>query len=291
MMVSSASPSTTSTLGASASPSPARHSTMCFVFAAGRLSASTTRSLPATWRAASAARRAAWHGTTDEQEVLVRPHGDDLEVPGRHPLRSVAAGHALALEDATREGAVADRAPVPEVLVRPVRAREARELVPLHDACGAPALGDAGDMHHLARLEHVTDADLGADRGRLFAREPELAQHREGAGTRLLELALHGLRQPPRLGTAEAELGGRVAVALGLASGDHRARARLDDGDRHEDALGGIHLRHAELPSDETWERHGYCSLISTSTPAARSSLPSASMVCCVGSRMSSSRL
>src|SRR5712692_1012125 len=34
-----------------------------------------------------------------------------------------------------------------------------------------------------------------------------------------------------------------------------------------------------------------YWSLISTSTPAARSSLPRASIVCCVGSRMSSSRL
>src|SRR4029450_755582 len=34
-----------------------------------------------------------------------------------------------------------------------------------------------------------------------------------------------------------------------------------------------------------------YWSLISTSTPAARSSLPSASIVCCVGSRMSSRRL
>src|SRR5207245_8515691 len=121
--------------------------------------------------------------------------------------------------------------------------------------------GDAGDVHHLARLEHVADADLGTDRGRLFAREPELAQHGEGAGTRLLELALHGLRQPPRLGSAEAELRGCVAVALGLAGGDHRTRARLEDGDRPEDALGRIHLRHAELPSQRPWERYRYRTL------------------------------
>ena len=63
--------------------------------------------------------------------------------------------------------------------------------------------------------------------------------------------ALKRLRQALRLGGREADLGGRVALALGPAGGDHGARSGLDDGHRHEHPLGGVDLRHAELSSDE----------------------------------------
>src|SRR5262249_13132752 len=117
-----------------------------------------------------------------EEEIVVGAHGDDLEVAGRHALIAVTTRHALALADASRGRAGADRATVSEVFVRPVRPGEAAEAVTLHDARRPAPLADAGDMHALARPEHVADADLAPDGGRLPVREAELAENREGAG-------------------------------------------------------------------------------------------------------------
>src|SRR5581483_3021358 len=196
-------------------------------------------------------------GAAHEEQMLLGADGDDLEVPRRDPLRAPAPGHPLALEDAAREGAVADRAAVPEVLVRAVGPGEARELVPLHHARGPAALRHAGHVHPLARLEHVTDDHLAADRGRLAAvREAELPQDREGRRAGLLELALHRLGEPRRLDRPEAELRRGVALALGAAGRDDGTRTGLDDGDRNEDAGRRVDLRHPELPSDDAVERH-----------------------------------
>src|SRR5207244_12610884 len=122
---------------------------------------------------------------------------------------------------------------------------------------------------------HPTHTPFPTRRSSDLPEQPELPEHREGTRPRLLELTLHRLLQPARLRSAEPELRGGVPVALALAGGNHRAWSGLDDGDRHEHALRSVDLRHAELASDQTGERHGYWSLISTSTPAARSSLPS----------------
>src|SRR5204863_5738432 len=75
------------------------------------------------------------------------------------------------------------------------------------------------------------------------------------------------------------------------------ARPGLDDGDGDRPPVLGVDLGHADLLADDSLDRHGYfvCSLpkalISTSTPAGRSSFMSASTVWGVGSKMSSSRL
>src|SRR5262249_1765618 len=201
---------------------------------------------------------------------------------------AVPPGHPLALEAAPGERRVADRPAVPEVLVGSVRARKPGEQVALHHARRPATLAHAGDVDALARLEDVADLDLAPDRRRLAPGERELPQDRERARARLPELAGEGLRQPLRLGRPEPHLRRGVAVALGSPGGDDRARAGLDHGDRHEHALRAVDLRHAELPSDEALDYHW--SLISTSTPAARSSLPSASLVCWVGSRIAGSR-
>ena len=70
------------------------------------------------------------------------------------------------------------------------------------------------------------------------------------------------------------------------------ARATTRDG---ANAAGGVgHLGHPDFFSNhpnQCLSIGPYSSLISTSTPAARSSLPSASIVCWVGSRTSSRRL
>ena len=66
-----------------------------------------------------------------------------------------AAGHAQALEDAARGGAGADGAGLAVVAVRAVGGAHAGEAVALHDAREALALGGAGDVDQLARLEDV----------------------------------------------------------------------------------------------------------------------------------------
>src|SRR5262245_14713407 len=82
----------------------------------------------------------------EEDEVLVRANFDHLEVGDRHALVAHAPRHALALEDATRKRAVTDGAAVPEVLVRPVRAGEAAEVMALHHAGSTLTLADAGHI-------------------------------------------------------------------------------------------------------------------------------------------------
>src|SRR3989442_264336 len=178
------------------------------------------------------------HGAAHEEEMIVRAHRDHLQVAGRHALGPVAAGHPLALEHAAGEGAVPDRAAVPEVFVRAVRAGEAGEEVPLHDPRRAAALADPRDRHPLAPLEDIAHLDLAPHRGRLAVGQAELAQHGEGAGPRLGEVAGERLRQALRLGRREADLGGRLGLALRPAGGGHRGRARPDDRPRHEDPPG-----------------------------------------------------
>src|SRR6185503_15514416 len=101
----------------------------------------------------------------NEEQVLVRAHGDDLDVGRRHALGPIPARHALAFENATRIRAVADRAAVPEVLVRAVRRRKPAETVALHHAGRAATLADAGDLDALAGTEHVGHRECRADGG------------------------------------------------------------------------------------------------------------------------------
>src|SRR4029078_2489786 len=111
----------------------------------------------------------------------------------------------------------------------------------------------------------------------------------------LLVVTGDGLRHLRRLGFDQAELHGLVAVGLcGLALHDH-AWTGLQHRRRLDGPVLGEQLRHADFSADDSGD-HGYfpCSfpnaLISTSTPAGRSSFISASTVCGVGSKMSMSR-
>src|SRR5262249_42478934 len=155
------------------------------------------------------------HRPADEQEVLLRPDRNDLEVARRHAVGAVAASHPLALEDAPRVRPVADRSAVAEVLVGPVRAGEPGEEVALHHTRRPATLAHAGDVHALAWLEDVADLDLAPDRRRLVPGEGELAQDGERPGARLPELAGDRLRQPLRLGGPAPHLRRRVAFPGG----------------------------------------------------------------------------
>src|SRR5207245_11541820 len=85
--------------------------------------------------------------------LLPPPTRDPLAVADGAPFGAVAASHSLTLEHPTGVRAVADRSAVPEVLVGPVRAGEAREVVSLHDARGTVALAHATHVDALARAE------------------------------------------------------------------------------------------------------------------------------------------
>src|SRR5581483_3579513 len=72
------------------------------------------------------------------------------------------------------------------------------------------------------------------------------------------------------------------------------AWAGLDDCHRSDRAIRREQLRHANFLADDSVNHFSYCfpnALISTSTPAGRSSFIRASTVCGVGSRMSIRRL
>src|SRR5512143_2089854 len=149
-----------------------------------------------------------------QHQVLGGTDRDDLDVLRRHAVGAVVTGHALVLEHAAREGAIADRAAVAEVLVRAVAGGKAAEAVPLDDAGVAASLGDAGHVDLVALLEQRLDGDLvagGQRRGALV--EAELAQHLEYALAGLHAVLARRLGGALRLLVTEADLDGRIAVA------------------------------------------------------------------------------
>src|SRR6185437_14028783 len=164
------------------------------------------------------------------------PLGDAL---GAH-----LAGHARALVDVRRRRRGADRARGADV-VRAVRHRPPREAVALDRAGEALAAGDTRHLRLVALLERL-DRDRVAGVPALGVAELDQRAVRgdpgrlQVAGARPGELLL--------LDRAERELHGGVAVGLGRAHGDDRARARLDHRDRRDlPRLGVEQLGHAEL--------------------------------------------
>src|SRR5262249_58417957 len=97
-----------------------------------------------------------------EEQVVLGVDPDEPEVPGGHGLVAVAPGHAdaaLGPAAAAVGGVGGDAAPLPVALLDAVAAAQALEVVPLHHAGGAAALGLAGDVHGLDLLEDLLDAE------------------------------------------------------------------------------------------------------------------------------------
>src|SRR6185503_1104403 len=222
------------------------------------------------------------NGAPDEQEVALGVHLDHGE-----PQLGVALGahvprHPLALDDAGRIGAGADGARLAVARVA-VGRRTAAEAVAVDDALEAAALGGTGDLDPLAGGEDV-DLDLGTRRRRLAAEAEDPKHLRRRVEPRLLGVAQLRLGGPLRAARPEAELHSAVAHL------HHAAGARLDHRHRHRGAVFREHPGHPELAADQS-SRHRYSTLISTSTPAGRSSFVSASIVCGRESLMSRRRL
>src|SRR5690349_20502080 len=106
-------------------------------------------------------------GAPDEQEVPLGVHLDHGEAQLRVARGTHVAGHPLALDDARRVGARADRAGLPMARVA-VRGGATAEAVAVDYALKASALRGAGDLDPLAGRENV-HLDLGAGRGCLAA--------------------------------------------------------------------------------------------------------------------------
>src|SRR5207302_5763432 len=109
-----------------------------------------------------------------------------------------------------------------------------------------------------------------------LSRDGETLQHpRRGLQAGLLHVTRQRLRGPRRLLRPEAELD------LRLAHLHHRARTRLDDRYGHVRAFRVEHAGHAQLATNQSShsEPLAYRTLISTPTPAGKSSLVSPSTV------------
>src|SRR5262249_4898127 len=140
----------------------------------------------------------------------------DLEVFDGAALHAHVAGHALALEHATRGLALADGAGRTVRHGHAVRGRQTAEVVTLHGAREALARGGAGDVHDLADGEQV-DLELAAS-GQVRALavgEAELDQGLAGGDLDLGVVAREGLADVGSLAGAEGDLQRTIAVVLG----------------------------------------------------------------------------
>ena len=239
--------------------------------------------------------RPAWHRALEHEQVVLGVHAQDFHVAHGHAIGAHVTAHPHALHDTRRirRGANRSRSAMEH---RSVRRASASEVVPLDDALEALAAAGANDVdafavgedrhvHLIARLHRIAS-------GRLL----HLAHDARGRHTGLLEVSLRGLVLFRRPSFDEPDLHGLVAVALRRLHLRDDTRASLEHGRRMHGAVGVEQLRHPDFLAEESCD-HGYfpCSLpnalISTSTPAGRSSFISASTVCGVGSKMSMSRL
>src|SRR5215472_605251 len=237
------------------------------------------------------------HRALDQDEAALDVGLHHLEIERGDPLVAELAGHLLVLEHLAGVLAVAGRA---ERAVRhrhAVRRAQAAEIPPLHRAGETLADRGAGHVDELADHE-VVRRDLGADRDQRVVAHAKLGELALGLDLGDGEVAALGLRHVVDLAGAGAELERDVAVLLLGAMTEHLALGEAQHRDGHMLAGLGEDPRHPQLLCDHSRTHRNFpwlaaCpqSLISTSTPAARSSFISASTVCGVGSTMSSRRL
>src|SRR5262245_5808829 len=247
----------------------------------------------------------AGNGAFDEDQAGLDIGRAHAQVQRGDAVDAHVAGHLLVLEGLAGVLTAAGRTD------RAVRDRHAvgraqtAEIPALHAAGKTLADRGAGDVDELARHE-VIGLDLRADRDQAVLRDAEFRELALGLDLGRGELAALGLRHVDGLAGAGAKLQRNVTVLLGRAVAQHLAVTQLQHG--HRDMFAGLRKdpRHPDLLCDHSGaHRRASCSfcplareldpktqsLISTSTPAARSSFIRASTVCGVGSTMSSRRL
>src|SRR5712691_6463153 len=234
----------------------------------------------------------------DQNEAALDVGLHHLEIERGDAIDAHMAGHLLVLEGLARVLPAAGRADRAVRDRHAVRSAQTTEIPALHAAGKAFADRGAGDVDELADDEMVS-GDLGADRDQAVLLDPELGELALGLDLGDRKMPAVGLGHVLRLATAGAELQRHVAVPALGAVGDDLAIGEAQDRHRHVLAAVREDAGHPDLLCDHpgTHVRGPRLlvlpaqSLISTSTPAARSSFISASTVCGVGSTISSRRL
>ena len=168
------------------------------------------------------------------------------------------AGHLHALEDPGRRGALADRARSAVALVVAVRGALALEVVALHGAGEALALGHGGHVDPLAGLEQV-GGELLADRVVADVVEAELDELHAGIDAGLVVVARDRLGQLAGVALAVGDLQCAVAVVLGRLHLHDANRLDAQHRDRDDVVVVVPDLCHADLFADECLFRHGGC--------------------------------
>ena len=142
-----------------------------------------------------------------------------------------------------------------------------------------PARDDADHIHMLTGNEMI-GRDLRAHIDEAGFGHPELGQTCLGLHVRLAEMAAQRLRHVLGLRLAGTKLNSGVAVLLNRALGNDLTAVDLDHGHGHMPTGVIKHPRHSHFLTYKTGTHYSYpCSLISTSTPAAKSSFIKASTV------------
>src|SRR6516164_6846989 len=236
----------------------------------------------------------AGHGAFDQDQSARDVGLPHFQIERRDAIDAEMAGHFFILEGLTGILAAAGRT------MRAVRDRNAvagaepGEIPALHRAGPALAGGGAGDVDKLADHEMV-GGDFGADRDQALFIDAEFSELSLWLDLGDGKMAAVGLGGALRLAHAGAELQRHVAVLLFGAVADDLAIAEPQYGHWHMFTAFGEQARHADFLCEHSGTHcvllRGPYSLISTSTPAARSSFMSASTVCGVGSTISSRRL
>src|SRR5688572_10025047 len=97
----------------------------------------------------------AGYGPADQKQIALGVGLDDLEVERGHPAMAHVSGHPGPLENTTRCSAGADRTRRAVLRLRTVCRGLSLEVVSLHAAGEALALGHADHVDALAGLEHI----------------------------------------------------------------------------------------------------------------------------------------
>src|SRR5947209_10892656 len=189
----------------------------------------------------------------DVEQVVLGVHFGDAEILDRDLIAAHPAAHTHALHDARWERRGADRAGS-AMEHRAVGGAAAGEVVTLHDALEALALGLTDHVDRVARLE---DVDLHFVANVRIAAVRHFRERAERLEAGLLEVAaLRAGDAAVRELFDQSDLHGIVAVLVGGLFLYHEARTGLNDGHRDERAVLGKYLGHSDLLANDSFDCH-----------------------------------
>ena len=186
----------------------------------------------------------------DEKYVSVHVHFHDFKVLDGDVFHTVLSGEVLLLEHSRRGAVRAHGTGFSVHRADAVRLFQSVLVPSLDDARETVALGDARNVHFVARLEDVR-FQLRAHRIGFGVRDPDLFEHFVGFHARFLELPEFRLRQRFLARLDEAEFERRVSVVFHCLDLHHGAGTRFHDRDGNHGSVLREDLGHADFASDD----------------------------------------